>query len=594
MDDQGTAMAMNSLCTSGSLVDASLPSYTSTLGSSFVLVSEEDSREMPGLDYVMAQVEPAFDSVEEGREVNRSADIGGGGGGNISQQDKRISDDTSDTFKAEGEGSLVRHQEMTQSASNPVSNSVLCPPCNSSTEGRTVAVERELVQPRLKSASGSNKSYDFLMPNSDNISSCGDLPTPFSPLCSTEVIDMTSSTVMAEKHVMQREARMLKTSNKDLRAKIQKLSEILEEKKASMNNLLEALSERESKLLQVIERESTLEAINEGLAEDVSSLNRRLSAQSEREREQKKHVDALQRQLERSEESRSKLENLNKKLLIQNNTLEQKLKQLSQENKTVFERSSKLLTQLQDMETKREVEKSENKVLRVKLDYLSAELRSLKLSHEAGKHALLPYPHHNEQQQQISKHKPSKPAESAPASGKPAAITAMPATSVRRPKELSLGRTAGHTQGGRSELPQHRAMRSKEPKRAVNGVSGLEQEQQHRSQFVQEHRRVAKHGGTHDALGGGGSRHDDYQTLQEGDLCGVHVGPGSGSRREMGTLLAAGPGVGTLVATGKGAGGRVVMVECPICGKRLQSKENDFGVQLHVEHCIQLSEINEG
>ena len=33
-----------------------------------------------------------------------------------------------------------------------------------------------------------------------------------------------------------------------------------------------------------------------------------------------------------------------------------------------------------------------------------------------------------------------------------------------------------------------------------------------------------------------------------------------------------------------------VIVECPICLKQMVSRENDLGVLLHVEHCIQRSE----
>lgn len=646
------AMQVHTRSISGSYVDVRemLQSVPSSLGSSFVLVSEESSCEVQGSEYTLAQAEAAsVTSKGENREG------GGDSGGNKSVEEK-CSDSTSQLEQGGVTGEEVRHESHRISNSNSVvpGDCPKCPPftdTNSTTELQGVGEKGEaaevmvapdptemefssLNETSLKSeASDCTEHLHGLKSSStSNLSSC---ISSLTPLDCAGVMDMSSSTVIVEKHVTQREAHMLKMSNKELRVKVQKLSEILERKTTMIEGLVKTASESERRLLEADNREEVFEMVKKDLADSISSFERKLMEQNEGGKEQKRHTQALQKQLEKNEDNRRKTESLNKKLLNEKSALEEKVKQRLQEKQTMFERSTKLLTQLQDSETKREVERSEKKVLQVKIDYLGAELRRIKLSQ--GKGDILS----SEQQKQSSGHTVRQTSASSgqevkqqhstgrltaarlestsnsqryqnkerlgqnmegtlrkpESNGFTSSSSHLPsATSNTRPRELPLGMTATPSHNGRlAQASQGRREFSQQSRALPNSSSNPNRKQAmavngHQaaitSRLEQEVVPVSKSG--HDArntlqpLGHEvGRDHYNYETLQEGGYVG------SGVKRE-------GRELETLVPTGGVTvppQGGMVTVECPICGKQLLSSENGYEVVLHVERCIQLSEM---
>jgi hypothetical protein len=418
-----------------------------------------------------------------------------------------------------------------------------------------------------------------------DLNGTSNLPSCFysasSPLDFSKSAEMTTSTVVMEKHITQREARMLKTLNKELRVKIQKLSEILDRKKVEIDGLVQTVSECERNVLEAEDRNKRFEEVEKDLMESISSLERRLAEQNEREKEQKRRILSLQKDLEKSENDQRKTES-DRKLLAEKNSLEEKVKQLLQENKTMFERSTNLLTQLQDSETKREVERSEKRVLQGKIDYLGAELRRIKLSRtQGGTESEQQSVYHGIESNDVKQQHSFASAHTSTNSrflnsqhqhpskgeiGLRKTDNSFPvATSNGRPRELPLRATATPFQpSGRYGQP----LRSQGEQKTSDGRNPYRKQDMavsgHQTAIASHEQEISK---------SAARRHGVGKTLEGGfggrsRVEGVAVG-----RASQGVLA---PGVTT--------------VECPICNKKFSSSGKNYEVLLHVEQCIQHSE----
>lgn len=587
---------------SASYVDVgeSFNSAPSTLGSSFVVVSEGNSCEVPGSQYTVAETRDAGETMN--REVVDNDSTG-----------KMSGDETIATQVKANEGGEELVSSMPQSISGSMiqGNYLECLPFANSSPASTAAesiksaevmvalepAKIKLLSPSMENEAGeSSERCDSSLKSSStsNLPS----PSPTFPLDCADIAEMSSSTVVVEKHITQREARVLKTSNKELRSKINKLSDILEQKKVTIDGLVKQTSENEKQLQEVQQQEKLFEAVKKDLTDNVSSLERQLKEHNEKEQEQNRHIQALQRQVQRGEDSQREVERLNKELLCEKSALEEKVKRLLEENKTMFERSTKLLSQLMDSETKREVERSEKKVLQGKIDYLGAELRRFKLleaqgeavsggqlrqssglgycadrhaqAGSSGKQMKQPpgagtsgrseptmLPPNSRQQHHFHRERPGQSTERALRSKQEkkesifesSSSCMPPAASNIRPNELPL--RAGNSRIGQTgrEYPWVLPLsRPQDQKQDIASVVPLSNSGQRKSAGPTVEGRI------------------NYETLQEGERRGV----GGATRGELPPM----------------EGG----VECPICGKQLPSGGNDFGVLLHVEQCIQLSE----
>lgn len=589
MDDQTMMRAVHTLSgsISTSYVDAGEALDTNSgLGSSFVLVSEGSSCEVSGSEYL---VSPRAEKKSLGWAEKKSL----GCGEVVCSAD--VSDDISSSgignSRKEGSNRLHSKQEgglrEAGASPGPVGDYVVCPPFDTSSKDdkpADTALSPDPLKTDITPSVGSTES-------SRSLKQCLELSSPVSyystglslALEPPEMVDMSCSTVIIEKFITQREARMLKSANKESRAKIHKLSEILEEKKIDIANLTKALAEKESRLSMMGESERRFEAAEKGLVDTISSLQEKVVEHRNREKEQKRQVLVLQEQLERNESTRKRTESLNKKLLIEKNTLEAKVKQLSQENKATFDRSSKLSTQLQDSETKRGIEKSEKQVLQVKIDYLGAELCKIKarsLDAGVGGVALHPAGGHHRSDARSAKSKPPRGGSEVP----PASTSTS-----RRPNELHLGyvHDSRELAGKQKALPQSN-FRPK-PSMAVQDQQVFARPEQDPVSGYNHSRLPATQGNASKRSG------DDYYEIETLQLAGgtvSHVGTGNEGGDRIGKAL------DTLAdvedETGRLGGVAGVVVECPICSKELRplrSGENDFGVMMHVEHCIQLSEM---
>ena len=591
MDDQTMMRAVHSLddSISGSYVDAGDPLNTnSALGSSFVLVSEGSSCEVLGSEYLVSREEQ---KSLQGCEVVCSADVTS----DISASDGGDSrEEGCNHLRSKQEESL----EEVGASSSLIGDYLVCPPFTNtlSPSKDEKSADSALSPDPLKTDIAPSDEPSMSDESSRSIKQYLELSSPVSyystglslALDPPEMVDMSCSTVIIEKFITQREARMLKSTNKESRAKIHKLSEILEEKKIEIANLSKALAEKESALSTVGESERRFEAAEKGLVDTISSLQEKVVEHRAQEREQRKQIQVIQEQLERSETTGKKRESLNKKLMFEKNTLEAKVKQLSQENKVMFDRSSKLFTQLQDSETKRGIEKSEKQVLQVKIDYLGAELRKIKarpLNGDASGGGVAPHPAggHDWSDAKSSKSKPPR--------GGPE----MPLASMysRRPNELHLGHPHDRESANQQRaLPQGNS--SSRPKPSVAHDQQIFTNPELEPVERYRHGRLLTTQGNVSIVGGAGGSADYYETLQVGE------DPHTGTRYEGADRGVGNAALNTLAdadKTGRGLGGVVaaVMIECPICGKELrpsQSKENDFSVMMHVEHCIQMSEMS--
>lgn len=572
---------------------------SSALDSSFILISERGSCEVPGSEFIMT-------SLDEGELV----------------PEKAVYEEKKEDIKKEvipPVSNALTRESMTANGDPSISGYIFCSDPtkveNSPPVSASATTSPSHVEPEFKAASSTSDvalSTPPVLPTTSSSplmtssSSAAPLTFPVAPtLTSFEdegEVNMSASTVIVEKFVTQKEARMLKNSNKELRQKVNKLSEILNDKKREIEVLEDTLKEVQESLSQISELKGSFDAERLAYRKEISSLEKRLSEESGKVRGWQKELHAT---LQKHEEDKKKFEEHNKRLSSERDALSKKLKQVTEEKKTIFERSSKLLSQLQDSETKRALEKSEKQVLQVKIDYLSSELGKQKQAqqhqqqqqqqskrivtdssdshtistgiqdkqhnelqkkkkaahHQLGSAAksghkeqsdsrvypLDYYRQHHQQQHQSNKSQPA--ATSASSTSRPYHYSkanephlreniTFTSTSTRKPAQL------GHEQGGGEDLLTLQVSTSSKPREAE----------------AARHRHSSR-----DRSAG----EDDEDSLSEERL------------EEIASQLKGGSG---------GMAEGVRLVDCPICGKTLHSRENDYGVLLHVEHCIELSE----
>ena len=383
------------------------------------------------------------------------------------------------------------------------------------------------------------------------------LPSPAGSESGSELIqspayevDMSASAVFVDQFTSQKEAKVLKNNNKELRQKIKKLTKLLED----MQHKKQALE------LQLAEG------------------NFRVSALSD-----------LESKLKQTEISMESLKEHVRLLTSENGTLTEKVSVLRNDCKTQNDRNAKLLSKIQECETLSTVLASENAVLNVKVHHLEEHLQKLKRKehrkregerpssgkrethepkehknhhavaskptkrdhqgskpklHESGTKSseqilqeVRPKPrvhhhHHHHHRTILDDPKHSKPEEKQP-----------PKTS--RPTELSLGGIPQPT-----PAPRHSKGARKEPG-ASEGQNLLLKETKQLKLPEEPHKVPGE---------------DDTSSLSETRIQEI-VSQLRGE--ELDDIKASSP-----------------VAVCPVCQKQLFARESEYGVQLHVEHCL--------
>lgn len=404
-------------------------------------------------------------------------------------------------------------------------------------------------------------------------------PLPMTAPLGQEIVDMSISTVAT--HITQREARLLKTSSRDLVQKIRKLTEILEENRSgneelslTLNERDKKLQEQEERLLAQEERLLELEDLKKKNEDEVQRSRKELAnfkkSSAAREKEIQKELHHLRKKLNKSEEDRKKTETIGKGFIVEKSQLEEKIKQLSREKMTAFDRASKLLSQLQESETKRAVEKSEKQVLQGKIDYLSSELFAFKkpqLPVSNGRKIIPPQtlePKQKKRSEDIRrKNNPGKPVGVIPVDQLPSVTRTKAATTQdKKDDRHHLGRKDVGALS-KAKVPDSRINRPND----FPVVKGRQNDKEIPLQVDTL------------TLPINGHERESHDNLKKDELVEATGGMDKELSEERIALH-----LGEENST---------MVECPICMKQLCSRENDYGVQLHVEHCLRLSDLEE-
>ena len=253
---------------------------------------------------------------------------------------------------------------------------------------------------------------------------------------SDEVVDMSASTVLIERHISQKEGRMLKSSNKELRLKIKKLTEILEQ------------MQKENKRLKN-ETESGVK-----IAAAQTDKERELKRQiEEMEEQQELELEQYRKEIQKAAEYEERVEEElkgNTKIIAELqktiSALQKQLVKAQEECKKYSEKAEALSLKLEACETKALVAESENSVLNEKVNSLMKELATLKKS----KHH-----HHHHQQQLQSDEKSKHPVHSSNGGENPLikdhSVEDVPSKSDKEQeliKQDQLEKHVGATQGG--------------------------------------------------------------------------------------------------------------------------------------------------
>lgn len=484
----------------GSFEDAGEEKSESNL-SSFILVSEDSSVEVPGSNYVMF-------GVELGKDDARLPWFG----------------------KTENEDKFVSSRASACNREN-----LLAP---YSTENN----QERILPSQLPSADFkevielANSSISHVMPQS----TCSGIHAPmFAPDEPTgeEIASMSSSAVFVDKLLIKRETHFM-NANRDLRMKVSKLTKILDSKRDEIKNLQLTLAEFLSRSLSMAEQERKFKS--EACTKDdvIASLKKKCSEANNKIKHLQEEMKHTQPTLPGNEDNTKKLEAANKKLVVEKCILEASVKRLTLENRTMFERSSELLSQIQDSRTKRAIEACERQVLMGKVDHLSTELNRLKC--EASNWGDSNTTAEISPEVKQPNIKPTVDMQEVNETGKPETILSQ-AMKTRNEGE----------RGGVS-------------RRVVSVGEGATEGQG---------RRI--HGGSRGGRGreGGNGRKEGGGTINGGGGRGDGRKGSSGVRVDQQGLLTGDSGV-----------------ECPICGKQLHSRESEFSVVMHVEHCILVSE----
>ena len=500
---------------------------------------------------------------------------------------------------------------------------------------------------------------------------------------SEEIVDMSASTVLIERHVSQKEGRILKNNNKELRLKIKKLTEVLEQLQNENKRLKnESMSKDEVAAVRsaLEDKERELKNVTEKLQNEIARLKNELKSKSElsaiesavekKERECRKRIEDLEEQQELElDQYRERLQSAveyeamtkeklkeNAKALeeLKNTTimLQEQLAISQREVEKSSERADHLHAKLQASETKRMVVESENSVLSEKVNRLMKELATLKHS---SKH----YHHHHQSQKVIdpegSEGATSKHVEQEPVKQDHRVDTSQQGTDATK-SEASL---KPEIRSCPKPKPRQKYYEAHDPQR-VNHDKVKQKEVSHRPRPAQalvapklqsvahlqpvvaprQQQGAAKCSPTpHDHSSSGAAvAYDPNNRPSFLPISGQKQSPPMPLLvpQEKPTLplsdaqkLAATASwvqqlpepekkrnkheeelpVATKGIEGNNSdslseerieeitrqlkGENMIDCECPICGKVLHSRESDYGIQLHVEMCLQQSELSQ-
>ena len=226
------------------------------------------------------------------------------------------------------------------------------------------------------------------------------LDDQISPLNSPgdEVVDMSASTVLIERHISQKEGRMLKSNNKELRLKIKKLTDVLEQMQKENKRLK---NEIESGPMKIAEAQSAALADKE---REYRCLIEEMEERQEMEIEQyQREIRKAAEYEERAEEKLKENARLITELQKTISELQEQLVQAQDESKQHLQEVEVLDLKLKACETRASVTESENSVLNEKVNHLMKELTALKKS----KH----HHHHHHQHSSDERH-PGAPSSS--------------------------------------------------------------------------------------------------------------------------------------------------------------------------------------
>ena len=226
--------------------------------------------------------------------------------------------------------------------------------------------------------------------------------TEFSPFVvdppSDEVVDMSASTVLVERHISQKEGRILKSNNKEQRLKIKKLTEVLEQMRKELDKLrneMESKSKDDDMKSAMILKEKELRRHIEELEDEhkleVEKYKVELEECKVKLEKYKTELEKCEVELEEQRNRSQEAEERSQKKLVENekvivelqsaiNTLQEQI----MESKKELEKSEKmvkdLLSQLQASGTKNIITETEISVLKEKIDHLMKELADPKKS----------------------------------------------------------------------------------------------------------------------------------------------------------------------------------------------------------------------
>lgn len=225
-----------------------------------------------------------------------------------------------------------------------------------------------------------------------------------SPLASPseeEIVDMSASTVLIERHISQKEGRILKNNNKELRLKIKKLTEVMEQmqkQKETVKNENERLKSELESGTKVADIEAAMELKEKEFRRYVEELEEQQELELEQYRNRlQKAVKYEERVEEKLKENVEVISELQKSI----NLLQEQLVELKKKHTQSTEKSELLISKLQASEMKRVVTESENSVLNEKVNQLTKELATLRKSHKHHHH------HHSHHEHSDDKTKPS-------------------------------------------------------------------------------------------------------------------------------------------------------------------------------------------
>ena len=222
---------------------------------------------------------------------------------------------------------------------------------------------------------------------------------------SDEVVDMSASTVLIERHISQKEGRMLKNSNKELRLKIKKLTEVLEQMQKENKRLRNEIESGGP--AKIAEAQSALNDKEREHKQQIEELEEQQEMEIEQYRKEiQRAAEYEERAEEKFKENAQEIAELRKTI----SGLKEQLLQAQDKSQKYSKEVEALTMKLKACETKASVTESENSVLSEKVNRLMKELAALKKGKHHHHHV-----HHHHQQYSVSDEK-SKEHAGAPSS----------------------------------------------------------------------------------------------------------------------------------------------------------------------------------